>query len=74
MFWNGMLVDNKTSLVCVLWTGNARGIGSLILQQYVTDIPGDNLLYAGFIGNELILMRDNVCNHVSISVILPTRD
>lgn len=63
MMWAGISFDGKTELVFV--PGGGRG-GGLTSDRYITDILQDHVLsYAGYIGDDFLLMHDNARCHTA---------
>ncbi|VVC27389.1 Hypothetical protein CINCED_3A014386 [Cinara cedri] len=59
--------ERKTELVCVSWTGGARGQGSLNSYRYITEILEEHVVpYAGFFGDGFILMHENAHSHAAL--------
>lgn len=69
MFWGGISLDGKTELVCVSQSGRARGQGSLTAHRYILEVLESHVVpYAGFIGEEFLLMHDNARCHTALIV------
>lgn len=63
MMWAGISFDGKTELVFV--PGGGRG-GGLTSDRYISDILLEHVVpYAGYIGDDFILMHDNARCHTS---------
>lgn len=63
MMWAGISIEAKTELVFV--PGGGRG-GGLTAERYINDILlGHVLPYAGFIGENFLLMHDNARCHTA---------
>lgn len=63
MMWDGISFDGKTELVFV--PGRGRG-GGLTSDRYISDILLEHVVpYAGYIGDDFLLMHDNARIHTS---------
>lgn len=63
MMWAGISLEGKTELVFV--PGGGRG-GGLTADRYITNILLDHVVpYAGFVGENFVLMHDNARCHTS---------
>ena len=63
MMWAGISIDGRTDLVVV--PGGGRG-GGLITKKYISDILLEHVIpYAGFIGDNFMLMQDYARCHTS---------
>lgn len=63
MIWAGISLEGRTALVFV--PGGGRG-GGLTADRYITDILLEHVVpYAGFVGDNFVLMHDNARCHTS---------
>lgn len=72
MVWGGISLTARTALVFVEPTARIRGLTS---DRYITDILADHVVpYAGYIGQDMLLMHDNARPHVAHVVTQYLRD
>lgn len=61
MVWAGISMEAKTELVFI---ETGRHAGGLTAERYINEILGDHVIpYAGFVGENFILMQDNARPH-----------
>lgn len=66
MVWAGISMEAKTELVFIETGGR---VGGLTANRYVEEILADHVVpYAGFVGENFILMQDNARPHTAASV------
>lgn len=72
MVWGGISLTAHTALVFVDSRSHTRGLTS---HRYITEILADHVIpYAGYIGQDMLLMHDNARPHVAHVVTQYLRD
>lgn len=72
MVWGGISLTARTALVFIEPTAHARGLTS---HRYITEILADHVVpYAGYIGQDMLLMQDNARPHAAYVVTQYLRD
>lgn len=69
MVWGGISLEARTDLVFIDRAGRGAGRAGLTGQRYVNDILAEHVMpYAGFIGDNFLLMHDNARPHTAAIV------